>query len=192
MDRTLPCEGRNAGSIPARSTHKDYAEIRYLVWYNEITMELLKNIEEKTPEWIRPDFHNERGELERVVRDFLTKDPTPQNIAEVIEVLNRAQVIQLSDVDWELLENTDSFHNISAGQIEEARRKCERYNEELEEENKRDFEAILNGFRQGNKMECPLILQNSDGKLHLVSGNTRLMIARALGIRPEVIIGKIK
>ncbi len=154
-------------------------------------METLRNSQEKNPDWTRPDFQKEMGELERVLQDFIGKEPNTQNLVHVLEILNNSPVIELSDTDWEQLENTDSFHNVGLGQIEEARKICEGYNKELEEENKRNFEALLEGFQQGNKMQCPIILKNSEGKMHLMSGNTRLMIARALGIRPKVIIGDV-
>ncbi len=165
--------------------------LRYFTQHNKATMETLRNSQEKIPDWVRPDFQKEKGELERVTRDFLLREPNTQNIRQVVEALKGSPTIEFSDTDWEQLENTDSFHNVGLGQIEEARKICNGYNEELEEENKRNFDVLLEGFHQGNKMECPVILKNSEGKMHLVSGNTRLMIARALGIRPRVIIGDI-
>ena len=145
----------------------------------------------KIPEWIRPDLQNEAGELERVVRDFLGREPNAQNIAQILGFLENSPIVELSDADWELLENTDSFHQVVPGQIETARNINQKYNEKLAAENKRDFESLLGSFFQGNKIECPTILKNKEGKLHLISGNTRLMIARALKIRPRVIIGEI-
>jgi len=41
-------------------------------------------------------------------------------------------------------------------------------------------------------MKMPTILKDGTGRLHLISGNTRLMISRALSVRPKVIIGELK
>ena len=49
----------------------------------------------------------------------------------------------------------------------------------------------FDGEQPKNKVEMPLILKDKNGQSHLVSGNTRLMICRALGITPRVIIGKL-
>lgn len=141
------------------------------------------------PDWIRPDMEEERGEVERVVCEFLGKEATKENIDQIIELLNSAPLVDLPDEDWDRLENTDSFHNIRAGHVEDAEKITEEYNLALSPNNRRNFKNILFGFQSGHKMKAPTILRNSEGKLHLVSGNTRLMISRALGVRPKVIIG---
>jgi hypothetical protein len=146
---------------------------------------------EYTPEWVRPNLQNETGELTRVIEGFLGKEPSQENIRALVDVLEQSPLVELSEGDWEALENTDSFHNIIPGQIESVQTITEEYNQALTEENKRDFAKLQSGFRNGNKIECPVILRNSEGKLHLVSGNTRLMIARALSVRPKVIIGQV-
>ena len=55
----------------------------------------------------------------------------------------------------------------------------------------RSYEKHLNRFQNGIPMECPTIIKK-DNKMHLVSGNTRLMFSRALGVRPEVVIGEFE
>ncbi len=147
--------------------------------------------QEIKPNWARPNLEKERGEIERVIKEFLLEESTEENIRRVINALEASPLVDLSDSEWESLENTDSFHNIEPGHIEEAERITDEYNEELLPENKRDFQNILNSIMRGGNMEAPTILKNKDGKLHLISGNTRLMIARALRIRPKVIIGQI-
>jgi hypothetical protein len=144
------------------------------------------------PTWIRPNLETERGEIERVIREFLGQEPTEEKTSNIINILESASVIDLSYEDWRHLENTESFQYIRPGHVEDAEKVVEDKNEKLPPDNKRDFKAVLNGFNNGGKMECPTILRDKDGRLHLVSGNTRLMIARALGITPKVIIGEIK
>jgi hypothetical protein len=153
-------------------------------------MENMKESREMLPEWIRPNIEKERGEIKRVVSDFLSQEPNAENIETVIQLLENSPLTELSDEEWAMLENTDSFHNVSAGDIAGAERINEEYNQELLPENKRDFASLLEAFQNGNNMEAPTILK-ANGVLHLVSGNTRLMIARALNIRPKVIIGEI-
>lgn len=141
--------------------------------------------------WIRPNLQNEKGEIERVLREFIGREPDEESIQQIISILDSAEQIELPDEMWQRLENTDSFYNIRQEHIEDAEQKNEEYNNELSPENKRDFQGLVNRFYEGHEIESPTILKNKEGVLHLVSGNTRLMIARALGIQPKVIIGEI-
>jgi len=145
---------------------------------------------EPIPRWVRPDLQKERGEIERAVREFSGEEPNVENVQRVFDALKNAPMVELSDEMWAALDNTDSFHNIIPGHIEEARQITETYNQELPPQNRRDFGAILNGFK-GGAMEAPVIIKNKEGALHLVSGNTRLMIARSLGVKPDVIVAEI-
>jgi len=61
-----------------------------------------------TPEWVRPDLQEEIGEIERVLVEFLNKEPSQENIAVVLRALESAPVVDLSEEDWQHLENTDS------------------------------------------------------------------------------------
>ena len=144
-----------------------------------------------TPNWIRPNLENERGELERVISEFLAEEPTDNNIRKIKDLLESSPIMELFDKEWESLENTESFHDVKPNHIEDAEKITEEYNQDLSPENKRNFKKILDGFIQGKEIEAPIILKNKEGKLHLVSGNTRLMIARALGVRPKVVMGQI-
>lgn len=146
---------------------------------------------EIAPNWVRPNLQNEKGEIERVIKDFLLEEPNEENIKRVLTIFETSPLVELSDEEWEVLENTDSFHNVKKNHIEDAERITEGYNQELLPENKRNFKSILDGFIQGNEMEAPIIIKNGEGKLHLISGNTRLMVARALAVRPKVMIGQI-
>ncbi|MDB5190176.1 MAG: hypothetical protein JWN49_502 [Parcubacteria group bacterium] len=153
-------------------------------------MERLKSTPEQAPIWIRPNLKNEGGELVRVVETFLHQEPNKENVENLYGILNSAPVVELSEEEWEKLENTDSFQGITPGELSEARVLTEEQNQELSHENRRNFDELLTAFRDGKDMECPTIIRKS-GVLHLVSGNTRLMLSRALKIRPKVIIGDI-
>jgi hypothetical protein len=155
-------------------------------------MEIQENREgrEMGPQWIRPNLQSERGEIERVIREFLSEEITEENIRRIVKILEGSPLSDLSDDEWSVLENTDSFQNVRAGHIEDAEQFTKEKNQELKPENKRDFEALLNAFRQGSSMEAPTILKHK-GVLHLMSGDTRLMISRGLNILPKVIMGEI-
>lgn len=145
---------------------------------------------EIAPNWIRPDATTEDGEIRRVIREFLREEPSQERVEGITRLLNAGADIELSDDQWEALQNTDSFHGIRPSHLEDAQRIAAQYNESLPAENRRDFQKLLEGFRTGASMEMPMILKDREGVLHLVSGNTRLMISRALRIRSRVIIGE--
>lgn len=146
------------------------------------------------PDWIRPNLQEEKenGEIARVIVEFLKKEPTTENITIIIGALESAPVLDLSDEEWELLENTDSLISVRVGHIEDVEKYVEKRNSKLPPEDRHDFKKILNGFQNGSKMQMPAILRDASGRTHLVSGNTRLMICRALNVRPKVIIGKLE
>jgi len=101
----------------------------------------------KTPDWIRPDLQEERGEIERVIVEFLKKEPNTENVNAVVGVLKSAPIVDLSDKVWELLENTDShLGNVRPGHIEDAEKINDIYNLELPPENRRDLKKIWLDF----------------------------------------------
>ncbi len=110
-----------------------------------------------------------------------------------MDVLESASIIELSDEKWVSLENTDShLDNVRLGHIEDAEKINEIKNSRVPLENRHGFKKVLDGFLNGSKMEVPAILRDENGRLHLVSGDTRLTICRALGVRPKVIIGELR
>jgi hypothetical protein len=85
--------------------------------------------------------------------------------------------VTLTDEMWSRLENTDSYDINSE---EEAIELARHYG--------KDIQSILSA----EKTPPALILQYSPNKYYLVGGNTRLMVARAKGINPQVILGTIE
>jgi len=149
----------------------------------------MRESREIAPEWVSPSLENERGEIERAIGEFLSEESTEENISRIVHMFEQASLSDLSDEEWSVLENTDSFHGVRAGHIEDAEQFNEEQNQALKPEDQRDLKALLAAFQEGASMEAPMILKHK-GILHLVSGNTRLMIARALNIRPKVVIGE--
>jgi hypothetical protein len=76
------------------------------------------------------------------------------------------------------LENTDSS-GIAVGDYAGVHSLAEGY--------KRDDGVLIDQMNTGAAIESPIIVQFGN-TFHLVSGNTRLMLARAAGQTPKVII----
>lgn len=128
--------------------------------------------------WIKSPYSDERGEFER-----LTKERSPQDykiIKENNEYLKKAyqkaKLVILTDLMWRKLYNTDSWKTDTLKKVYQA---FERNNEY------RSVGRIITQYEEG-KVSAPIVIQLGDKSLELVAGNTRLMIARVLGITPKV------
>lgn len=57
--------------------------------------------------------------------------------------------------------------------------------------NEKTIEAIYEAFKDNKPMKMPFIIELPNGKMRIMSGNTRLDIAQQLGITPKAILIKI-
>ena len=149
-------------------------------------------------EFYKGNFLAERREIEmNGVRWAYGEGADPREIADGMRylenVFNRASPEILTDIIWRDLYNTGSWR---VKTFEDLFRLLQKDNE------KRDVARIVrqyfNGKRSGKidrpqgKVECPIILYAPSNprltKYKLLGGNTRLTMARILGIRPRVII----
>jgi hypothetical protein len=122
---------------------------------------------------------------------FLQSEANDAAIENLTQLLEHSPFVDLSDEEWSILENTDSFEGVRPGHIEDVEAHVNASNAELEVHNRRNLYDLQKGFTEGADMEMPVILKNNE-KSHLVSGNTRLMLARAYGFRPKVVMGTIE
>jgi len=121
-------------------------------------------------QWAMPSWSEEREEFERVAAsDGL-------DVRKLRAAFDRGRLIPLSDADWSRLENTDSGPGLTSVA---ARRLALEY--------ERDLDSMMDAMRDGEQLPAPIVLQKHDGSLTLVAGNTRLMVARLLGVRPTVL-----
>ncbi len=138
----------------------------------------------ETPErnsinFVKPNLEHEMGEIERVAELF-ANDDKEKFARKIVEEIESAEPQELSEDEWGLLENTDSY-DIEVGDWSKVALLSEM------QEVKRDWQGLRSKMEKEECIEAPVILKIA-GKLHLVSGNTRLMVARALGLTPKVII----
>ncbi len=133
-----------------------------------------------------PNLLEQRGEFLRVGEKY-----SPQNPDEFAHDLylkaREAELVDLSEQVWKDLDNTDSYDIVREGWV--------RVNEHVEHTNKetgsnRDWRYLKQKIEQEQELDASIILKH-DGEFHLVSGNTRLMVARALGITPKVLLVEI-
>lgn len=130
-----------------------------------------------------PTIESERGEIERVAQTF-----SSQNQEEFVRIFKEkaqeAELVNLTEDMWSVLENTDSF-DIAHDDWEQVAEHVNHTNRETGAD--RSWEDLRLKIEQGLELEAPIVLKHS-GRLHLVSGNTRLMVARALGKLPKILL----
>ena len=126
--------------------------------------------------FIQPDIFAELGEFQRVGELYGIDSATLMYVAET-----EGELVLLSDGVWDNLENTDS-RDIHAGDWETVA-----HNSVVL---KRNYNDLKNKLQTGKEIDAPIIMKYR-GMYHLVSGNTRLMVARALGISPSVLVFEV-
>lgn len=141
---------------------------------------------EQKPSFIKPSLKDEYGEIERVSSIFQNENKA-DFIATFIEKASNTALSTLSEDQWKNLENTDSF-DIGIGEWDKVAEHIDYINQETGAQ--RDWKDIREKMEQGKELDAPIILKYNN-TLHLVSGNTRLMVARALGVLPEVLFVEI-
>lgn len=130
--------------------------------------------------WVKGDILKEEGEFERVLSTFYSPWYLKENSLALSDFLvsqyDKLSPVVLNERLWSELENTESF-DVSG--MEDVKKIIG---------DKRDWEDLENSFTNNSKMESPIIARFPDGKTHLISGNTRLCVAKAKNIVPMVYI----
>ena len=120
----------------------------------------------------KPRIESERGEFERVATNFNI------DCERLILQAYDGNLIDLDEELWSELENTDSNRSGS--------KDWEQVKEWSEgQEVSRDWRRIKNSLDKQQSLPAPIIVKYGNVS-HLVSGNTRLMVARAAWLRPKV------
>ena len=90
------------------------------------------------------------------------------------------KMVILSEDIWAKLENSDSWE---VKTIDDAIKLAEEYN--------KNWRPTYEAIKAGKDIDPPMVLNYADTHYYLVSGNTRLMFYKALGITPKVLMGFI-
>jgi len=138
------------------------------------------------PIFIFPSIKNEMGEIERVAQHYAPNERE----GFIQRFLEKSKVQELEDLKeevWSNLENTDSYDIEPNG--------WSTVEDHISYTNKtsdatRDWQLIKTKMEHGEDLDAPIVLKHGN-IYHLVSGNTRLMVARALGKTPKVLFVEI-
>ena len=127
--------------------------------------------------FINPSLRSESGEIERVAEYF---GVDKQILHDIIHLQARnGEIVPLTVDLWTALENTDS-NTIEVGDWASV----------AEHSSGRDWISLRDKLLSGIPLDAPVIVKVGN-ILHLVSGNTRLMVARAAGVIPHVLLVEV-
>lgn len=130
--------------------------------------------------WVKSSFADEKGEFERVAKDFSNAKDVKKNTDYLKKAYKESNPVFLQDSVWKKMENTGSYDITTIEKLQSQLKK---------DKVTRDITRILKQMI-GEEVQCPIALQLADGSLTLIAGNTRLMVARMLEINPKICIVK--
>lgn len=122
-----------------------------------------------------PILEDERGEFERVSKELHIP------LQDLLDAAEYGTMIELDESIWLQLENTDS-NDIQKGDWDKVDTLCKQKEREWREY-KQDLEA-------GKSISAPTIVKFGE-RYHKVAGDTRLMVCRAMGITPRVLLFEV-
>ena len=144
----------------------------------QVSKEPTINLNEQQPIDATSPYHDlvisELGEIDRAAQEFNVQ---PDDIQYAFE--DGSEVV-LSDDVWSKLENSDSYQ---IQNLEQAIKLANKY--------KKDWRSIVRAIQDEKQLPLPLVLRYDADKYYLVGGNTRLMIYKALGVQPVVLMGNL-
>ena len=141
-------------------------------------MEAVPNFQQFT----YPNIKNELGEVRRIAIELFPLNEK-FSVKSFIEEVKKSKLVPLKENLWAQLENTDSY-GISLGCWDDVKYHAVDGNPE----HPRDWQGLKRLMEAKGSLEAPIILKYAENKYHLVSGNTRLMVARALGVSPQILL----
>lgn len=124
--------------------------------------------------WILPTAQSEQGEIER------TSSELGIPIREILSAFQRGALEELSDEDWDRMENCDSRDR--SWTLESV---LSYY--PTRPDQSRDPQKILDAMNAGDTLPAPVVLYRKNKPPYLIGGSTRLSVARATGRRPKVL-----
>ena len=133
------------------------------------------------PKIYYPNIEGEMDEIKRVSQYLTRNEDFPVSVYDIISSLENSNEVTLSDELWSNLENTES-NEIEIGDFNAVFDIANHYGKSDPNKLKRKLES--------GDYERPMIVKFGD-RYHLVSGNTRLSTAAAMGMNPKVFIGDL-
>jgi hypothetical protein len=138
-----------------------------------------ESFENRDTEYFKyPNIEKEEGEFDRVAVEFGIETSVLTFQA------HNGELVQLTEDILNRLENTDA-NTFEVGDWDAVHD-----HSNPDGVHKRDWESLKVKMDKGEVLDAPIIMKFGD-RYHLVSGNTRLMVSRAKGVYPKVLIFEV-
>jgi hypothetical protein len=138
-------------------------------------LSLKRLITESEQKWEKPSFEEEREEFTR------TAEELDLNIDALEKSFKSGNLRMLPNRVWDKLKNTDSNKTESFDQLVQVIQKYKKKDPTFE----RDWLGLKKAYKQGLPMKAPIVLKHGK-EFYLIAGNTRLMVAKVLGVQPFI------
>jgi hypothetical protein len=122
-----------------------------------------------------PIFHHEVGEFERVSEELHIP------LDDLLDAAESGKLQLLNDDLWGQLHNSESF-SIDKGEWDKVAA--------IANEHGKDWQTPKKELESQKTLSAPIIVKQGE-RYTLVSGNTRLLVSRALGITPTVLVFEV-
>jgi len=129
-----------------------------------------ENVDIRRELFKKPNIENERGEFERVGEKFGIDSSVLMFLAQ------EGHMTRLNDGLLERIENTDAY-DVKSGDWAMLQDMLSN----PVSTHQRDWQSIHEALRSGSSLDAPIVIKFGDN-YHLVSGNTRLMVARVMDV----------
>jgi len=139
---------------------------------DESLKKLLLEVQNK---WTTPKLENELKDLEAVAEEF------DISLDRLKEDFKRGEIRMLPNKIWETLGRCDCKKANSFLEIVDIAHKQQK----VDPEYKSQWKEFKEAFRSGKQLSAPVVMKH-DHQYHLVSGNTRLMVAKVMNVTPFV------
>lgn len=138
-----------------------------------------ESLESSRKEYFKyPNIEKEEGEFDRVAEEFGI---------ETSVLMFQARNGELVQLDKDLL---NKLENTDANTFEVGDWSAVQDHSNPDGVHKRDWEEIKRKMESGEVLDAPIIMKFGN-RYHLVSGNTRLMVSKAKGIYPKVLMFEV-
>lgn len=148
---------------------------------------LIEDITKNHVKWVRHDLATMKSDFEEYkvkeeskwlgrAHRYGFRFPIFDSFEQYVEAIKNSPIIDVTNELW------GDIHNLSKNDsIEDITQMVSTYTIP------RDVERIKNGIESGASLPLPVILKGDDG-YHIMSGNTRLNVARVMGVETKAIL----
>jgi hypothetical protein len=152
----------------------------------------MKNTKSNSIKWVKPDFEVEEGEFTGHFMRWMEDDVLEVNFnswteeqfeylyENIYDAYQKASVKPLTEKEWEIMENTDSWHINTTDELFDI------INGMWGRSKERIIKYSIEPIKKGGVVETPIVAYAKGHPPYLVAGNTRLSACRAMGVKPKV------